>query len=176
MFHHPISTKDRNRLHQFSSKVLNGFWMCLESGERLDERQTRGRCERIEKQHYIRSLRQKIQRKRTENPLPCAHGSMKLAEDVIVISPNPRRLFSNVVKDISGCLLEEEYDGKAKRDSWSISGSFRNITCGPRSILSSSIKLHRCCSRHSNEFGHSTRAQTRRNDHYVDPGLDESHF
>ena len=69
IFHQKISTKDKNRLHQFSSKVLKGiFRKNLERGRRLDKRSSRGRCRRIERQQCIRSLRQKIQRKRTEKP------------------------------------------------------------------------------------------------------------
>ena len=60
---------------QFPQKTRTGFSIQLTSpqiligyaskrGERLDGRLTRGRCRRIERQHRIIILRQKIQRKR----------------------------------------------------------------------------------------------------------------
>ena len=61
IFYHPFSIKDKNRLHQFSKKVINsifiGYALNAGGGRRLDGRAARGKCRRIEEQHCFRSPR-----------------------------------------------------------------------------------------------------------------------
>ena len=66
IFHHSVSIDKKTS--QFCSKILEGISVgyALNVGGRLNWRSSRG--SRIERQHCIRSLRQKIQRKRSGNP------------------------------------------------------------------------------------------------------------
>ena len=61
IFYHPVSIKDKNRLHQLSKKVVNsifiGHALNAAGGGRLDGRPARGKCRRIEEQQCFRSPR-----------------------------------------------------------------------------------------------------------------------
>ena len=60
-FYHPVSIKEKNRLHQLSKKDVNsifiGHALNAAGGGRLDGRPARGKCRRIEEQQCFRSPR-----------------------------------------------------------------------------------------------------------------------
>ena len=121
VFFYPTVTDAKSRLHQLNSKVLksNFHWICLECGERLDGRPSRGRCGRSERPHCIRSPRQKIRRKRMVLSKKARVRAVKPDEAVPNNSSRPRR--DRSCKDSQGrqrsqdgaCRLEPEKETHA---------------------------------------------------------------
>ena len=136
---HPISTNGKLKFHQFISTSLQRhvYWICLERAERLDGRPTHGRCGEIERQGCIRSQRQKIQRQRVGDPKSgrtihislCWRFKKKTEDGPNRHTTNPSRSCSNLVVDVSGCLLGEENDAsdlaKEQKDAWEASKASR---------------------------------------------------
>ena len=111
-----LSSNFHKRQKQASSIQLESlqwyfYWTCLERGERLDGRPTRGRCRRTERQHCNRFHVKKNQRKRRSRNsqnfwnkahFPSVNGSLKSAADgPNRHTTNPSRSYSTLVEVIS---------------------------------------------------------------------------
>ena len=112
IFYHPISTKDKNRLHQFSSKVFNGIFighalnvgsgwtgdlLVADAEGSRDNTATGSTSKRIKEKEEVG-----IHKILEQSTFPSVNGSLTSAADgPNRHTTNPSRCFSNLVEVIS---------------------------------------------------------------------------
>ena len=144
IFHHPVSTTDKNMLHQFSSKVLKGIFFgyalnagCGWTGDLLEADAEEMKKNTASEVHVRRLKENEVGiQKRWRTILISMWLLFFFSKKKIAVNgpnhhaTNPSPSYSNfLVEDISECLLEEEEDGsdlaKEQKTIWK-----RNMSSG----------------------------------------------
>ena len=126
-------------ISQFAQLTRTDFTKTAQKSSKVLSVDKLGRCRRTEEQQCFRSLRLKVQRKRSGSH-NCENNSyfhvltvQKNTEENRHTS-NPSQTCANVVEDINGCLLGEEDDeaDPAKKTLWKrikMFGAFLEASC-----------------------------------------------